>query len=307
MLGCVRINQLKLALAEPLLLDSRLLPTPPSSQPNTPSGEGGGVAAAGVGGLVSSTTTAAVVAARGSQAFDPLKNPPPSAEEMGESPLGNPQFLETWEDNGESHPFRVRGPGYLSGGGKEDAGKPFGRFVRADLYKVTQTWEEAGWEGGMFSWGGCRWRWLWRLVGSCFWMGFSLVTCRRIFLWWLRFDRFGCLVVGLGGGSSAAPYLCPLTPILTPFPFLPTLPLLSPVVQMEAGVDRIDNIASVGRAAKVLRRLKKAGEFLIVVNLQVARAESFCFFSGGERGEGGGGKGGGGRRKGGKGGGGCWL
>lgn len=51
-------------------------------------------------------------------------------------PLGNPQFDATWEDNAESHAFRVRGPGYMSGGGKVDAGKPFGRFVRADLYKV---------------------------------------------------------------------------------------------------------------------------------------------------------------------------
>lgn len=54
----------------------------------------------------------------------------------GEMPLGNPQFASTWEDNGETHAFRVRGPGYLSGGGKVDAGKPFGRLVRADLFKV---------------------------------------------------------------------------------------------------------------------------------------------------------------------------
>lgn len=38
---------------------------------------------------------------------------------------------------------------------------------------------------------------------------------------------------------------------------------------MEAGVDRMDNIGSVGRAAKVVRRLRKKGEFLVIVNLQV--------------------------------------
>ncbi len=53
-----------------------------------------------------------------------------------EIPLGNPQFQSTWEDSGESHGFRVRGPGYLSGGGKVDAGTPFGKLVRADLFKV---------------------------------------------------------------------------------------------------------------------------------------------------------------------------
>lgn len=52
-------------------------------------------------------------------------------------PLGNPQFSETFEDNGETHSFRVRGPGYMIGGGKVDAGEPFGRLVRADLFKVT--------------------------------------------------------------------------------------------------------------------------------------------------------------------------
>ncbi|CAM9866880.1 unnamed protein product, partial [Ectocarpus fasciculatus] len=88
-------------------------------------------------------------------------------------PLGNPQFQDTWEDNGESHGFRVRGPGYLSGGGKVDAGAPFGELVRADLYK------------------------------------------------------------------------------------------------MEAGIDRMDNIGSVGRSAKVVRRLTKKGKFLVIVNLQV--------------------------------------
>lgn len=45
--------------------------------------------------------------------------------------------------------------------------------------------------------------------------------------------------------------------------------------QMEAGVDRMDNIGSVGRASKVVRRLRKAGEFLIIVNLQVLRA-TYC-------------------------------
>ena len=144
-MGCVRISQLKLALAEPLLLDSRLPPTPPTptSQPSTPGGVGsggvGGAAAAAAGGGAGvSPSTAAVVEARSSH-FDPSTTPPrlPPAEGKGEMPLGNPQFLETWEDNGESHAFRVRGPGYLSGGGKEDAGKPFGHFVRADLYKVS--------------------------------------------------------------------------------------------------------------------------------------------------------------------------
>lgn len=31
----------------------------------------------------------------------------------------------------------------------------------------------------------------------------------------------------------------------------------------------MDNIGSVGRAAKVVRRLRKKGEFLVIVNLQV--------------------------------------
>lgn len=67
----------------------------------------------------------------------------PSAKTDEALPLGNPQFQDTWEDNGESHGFRVRGPGYLSGGGKVDAGAPFGELVRADLYKVC-TWEDGG-------------------------------------------------------------------------------------------------------------------------------------------------------------------
>ncbi|CAN0254647.1 unnamed protein product, partial [Laminaria digitata] len=142
-LGCVRISQLKLALAEPLLFDSRLpptlLPTPAISQPNTPSGVGSG-GLGGAAGVSPTTAAAGVVEGRGSH-FDPSSTnkprpPPPPAEEKGAMSLGNPQFLDTWEDNGDSHAFRVRGPGYLSGGGKEDAGKPFGRFVRADLYKV---------------------------------------------------------------------------------------------------------------------------------------------------------------------------
>lgn len=60
----------------------------------------------------------------------------PSAKTHETLPLGNPQFQDTWEDNGKSHGFRVRGPGYLSGGGKVAAGAPFGELVRADLYKV---------------------------------------------------------------------------------------------------------------------------------------------------------------------------
>ena len=152
-MGCVRISQLELALAEPLLFDSRL-PTP-TSQPSTPlgaSGMGSGEAAGGGGGGGVSPATAAVAEARGSP-FDPSSSkprPPHPAEGEGEMPLGNPQFMETWEDNGESHAFRVRGPGYLSGGGKEDAGKPFGRFVRADLYKVSRAWE-GGAGGGVYS------------------------------------------------------------------------------------------------------------------------------------------------------------
>lgn len=61
-------------------------------------------------------------------------------------PLANPQFEDTWEDNGETHTFRVRGPGYMSGGGKVDAGAPFGRLVRADLFKVStvEMWGTVG-------------------------------------------------------------------------------------------------------------------------------------------------------------------
>lgn len=44
--------------------------------------------------------------------------------------------------------------------------------------------------------------------------------------------------------------------------------LLRPV-QMEAGIDRMDNIGSVGRSAKVVRRLTKKGQFLVIINLQV--------------------------------------
>ncbi|CBN79393.1 conserved unknown protein [Ectocarpus siliculosus] len=115
-LGCVRVSDLRLKVAEPLLAPDSVA-TPP---------------------------------------------PPPVRE-----------FQDTWEDNGESHGFRVRGPGYLSGGGKVAAGTPFGKLVRADLYK------------------------------------------------------------------------------------------------MEAGIDRMDNIGSVGRSAKVVRRLAKKGQFLVIVNLQV--------------------------------------
>lgn len=46
--------------------------------------------------------------------------------------------------------------------------------------------------------------------------------------------------------------------------------LLLLLLQMEAGVDRMDNIGSVGRAAKVVRSLRKRGEFLVIVNLQVS-------------------------------------
>lgn len=38
-------------------------------------------------------------------------------------------------------------------------------------------------------------------------------------------------------------------------------------------MDRMDNIGSVGRAAKVVRRLQKAGDFLVIVNLQVSEEE----------------------------------
>ena len=95
----------------------------------------------------------AAAAARKPSTFGPASLPSPSANaasggttaaaagggKRGEPlPLGNPQLQSTWEDNGESHGFRVRGPGYLSGGGKVDAGAPFGKLVRADLYKVQQ-------------------------------------------------------------------------------------------------------------------------------------------------------------------------
>lgn len=100
-------------------------------------------------GISPTTKSMAAAAARRASTFGP---PPPAAGAAGATaaraaagagrrdgetlPLGNPQFQATWEDNGDSHGFRVRGPGYLSGGGKVDAGSPFGRLVRADLYKV---------------------------------------------------------------------------------------------------------------------------------------------------------------------------
>ncbi|CAN0148017.1 unnamed protein product, partial [Ectocarpus sp. 12 AP-2014] len=173
-LGCVRVNDLRLKVAEPLLApDSVATPPPPP---------------------VREAMAAAAAAAQRPSAFGPPPPPPPAAAATTEGgaavasardgglpsanthetlPLGNPQFQDTWEDNGESHRFRVRGPGYLSGGGKVAAGAPFGKLVRADLYK------------------------------------------------------------------------------------------------MEAGIDRMDNIGSVGRSAKVVRRLAKKGQFLVIVNLQV--------------------------------------
>ena len=42
--------------------------------------------------------------------------------------LVNPQFGSSWEDDGDTHAFRVRDPSYLSGdGGMVDAGIPFGQ------------------------------------------------------------------------------------------------------------------------------------------------------------------------------------
>lgn len=110
-LGCVRVSGLDLALAEPLLFSP---PSPPPAPNNTPMPETNTREGAG-------TPAVPAVAA---------------ALKEGEMPLGNLQFGDTWEDNSETHKFKVRGPGYLSGGGKVDAGKPFGRFIRADLYKV---------------------------------------------------------------------------------------------------------------------------------------------------------------------------
>lgn len=101
-------------------------------------------------GISPTSRAMSAAAAQKASTFDSTP-PPPSATGTGTGtggvaagksgeplPLGNPQLQATWEDNGESHGFRVRGPGYLSGGGKVDAGTPFGKLVRADLYKVQQ-------------------------------------------------------------------------------------------------------------------------------------------------------------------------
>lgn len=118
-LGCVRVSRLNLALAEPLLfIDS----PPPSPGLTTPATMGNTPATTAPPTHLKASVRTAVAGG--------------DAKSKGDMPLGNPQFDATWEDNAESHSFRVRGPGYLSGGGKVDAGKPFGRFVRADLYKV---------------------------------------------------------------------------------------------------------------------------------------------------------------------------
>lgn len=100
----------------------------------------------GMGISPTSRTWAAAAARKGSTSgpTSPLLPPANGAASGGMTagkrgeplPLGNPQLQSTWEDNEESHAFRVRGPGYLSGGGKVDAGAPFGKLVRADLYKV---------------------------------------------------------------------------------------------------------------------------------------------------------------------------
>ncbi|CAM9492827.1 unnamed protein product [Sphacelaria rigidula] len=169
-LGCVRVSGVNLSLAEPLL------PSTSSSLGSISTQLSGAVS-----GTVPGTVPAAVlpdfqISPRGKHSRRYAEwscSCEPKHSAGAAVPLSNPQFEDTWENNGETHAFRVRGPGYMSGGGKVDAGTPFGRFVRADLFK------------------------------------------------------------------------------------------------MEPGVDRMDNIGSVGRAAKVVRRLQKGGEFLIIINLQV--------------------------------------
>ena len=111
-LGCVRTSRVNLALAESLLLDNRTLQTPPCAKPLA--------ATAPPSPPVRSGTASTLVG--------------PGFEQV--SP-GSPQFASAWEDNGENHTFKVRGPGYMSGGGRKvDAGRPFGRLLRADLFKV---------------------------------------------------------------------------------------------------------------------------------------------------------------------------
>ena len=118
-LCCVRTSHVNLALAEPLLLDGHTLQTPPCVKP-----------------LAATAPPSPPV--RSGTASTPVVGP--GLEKM---PLGSPQFASTWEDNGETHTLRVRGPGYLSGGGRKvDAGRPFGRLVRADLFKVGQRGSE---------------------------------------------------------------------------------------------------------------------------------------------------------------------
>lgn len=111
-------------------------------------------------GISPTTKSMAAAAARKSSAFGPPRPPATTAAAGGAAgrrgdrdavPLGNPQFQATWEENGDSHAFRVRGPGYLSGGGKVDAGSPFGKLVRADLFKVRRV---SGFDGRRRSAGG---------------------------------------------------------------------------------------------------------------------------------------------------------
>ncbi|CAM9961831.1 unnamed protein product [Scytosiphon promiscuus] len=195
-LGCVRVKNLKLKVAEPLMLPDAAVPPPPPLLPEVSTPPGMGISPASrsmaaatasqkpsisiSGASPSRPSRLATTSAAGGGAASQGAGLPAAAAALprkrGETPpvpLGNPQFHATWGDSGEAHGFRVRGPGYLSGGGKVDAGAPFGKLVRADLYK------------------------------------------------------------------------------------------------MEAGVDRMDNIGSVGKAAKVVRQLRKKGQFLFIVNLQV--------------------------------------
>lgn len=121
-LGCVRVSGMNPSLAEPLVQSSSLSPT---ATPET------------ICGTVSGTAEPPSVLPTAFDLSPPgAKKKKRREEETGPVPLGNVQFEDTWEDNGDTHAFRVRGPGYLSGGGKVDAGKPFGRLVRVDLFKV---------------------------------------------------------------------------------------------------------------------------------------------------------------------------
>ena len=97
-----------LALAEPLLLDGPALQARPCAKPLA-------------------VTAPPSPPVRSGTASTPVVGP--GFEQM---PLASPQFAWTWEDNGETHTFRMRGPGYLSGGGRKVAGgRPTVRVPRS--------------------------------------------------------------------------------------------------------------------------------------------------------------------------------